>query len=76
MTLFDTAAMYAGGASERRLGEFSSDEALIATKFPATLWASANDLPGQLADSLARLRRTASTCTSTTFRPGAWTSRA
>jgi hypothetical protein len=47
--------MYAGGASERRLGEFSSDEALIATKFPATLLASADDMPGQLADSLARL---------------------
>ena len=51
VTLFDTAAMYAGGASERRLGEFSSDAALIATKFPATMWASADDLPGQLADS-------------------------
>ena len=57
VTLFDTAAMYAGGASERRLGEFCSDEALIATKFPATLWASADDMPRQLADSLARLRR-------------------
>jgi aryl-alcohol dehydrogenase-like predicted oxidoreductase len=57
VTLFDTAAMYAGGASERRLGELSSNEALIATKFPATLWASADDMPGQLADSLARLRR-------------------
>lgn len=57
VTLFDTAAMYAGGASERRLGELSSDAALIATKFPATLRASADDLPGQLADSLARLRR-------------------
>ena len=57
VTLFDTAAMYAGGASERRLGEFSSEEALIATKFPARLWASAEDMPGQLADSLARLRR-------------------
>jgi aryl-alcohol dehydrogenase-like predicted oxidoreductase len=57
VTLFDTAAMYAGGASERRLGEFSSDQALIATKFPATLWATADDMPGQLADSLARLRR-------------------
>lgn len=56
-TLFDTAAMYAGGASERRLGELSSDEALIATKFPANLWATADDMPGQLADSLARLRR-------------------
>jgi aryl-alcohol dehydrogenase-like predicted oxidoreductase len=30
---------------------------LIATKFPATLWATADDMPGQLADSLARLRR-------------------
>src|SRR4030095_16887996 len=56
-TLFDTAAMYAGGASERRLGELSSDEALIATKFPANLWATADDMPRQLADSLARLRR-------------------
>lgn len=37
VTLFDTAAMYAGGASERRLGQFSSDAALIATKFPATI---------------------------------------
>jgi aryl-alcohol dehydrogenase-like predicted oxidoreductase len=57
VTLFDTAAMYAGGASERRLGELSSDAALIATKFPATLRAGADDMPGQLADSLARLRR-------------------
>jgi aryl-alcohol dehydrogenase-like predicted oxidoreductase len=61
VTFFDTAAMYAGGASERRLGELSSDlssdEALIATKFPATLRATAEDMPGQLADSLARLRR-------------------
>ena len=57
VTLFDTAAMYAGGASERRLGELSDDAALIATKFPATLRVSADDMPGQLADSLARLRR-------------------
>ena len=57
VTLFDTAAMYAGGASERRLGELSCDAALIATKFPATMWATADDLPRQLADSLARLRR-------------------
>ena len=49
--------MCAGGASERRLGELSCDAALIATKFPATMWATADDLPRQLADSLARLRR-------------------
>lgn len=57
VTLFDTAAMYAGGASERRLGELSSDTALIATKFPATPWATADDMPIHLADSLARLHR-------------------
>ena len=57
VTLFDTAAMYAGGASERRLGELSSDTALIATKFPATPWATADDMPIHLADSLARLQR-------------------
>ena len=57
VTLFDTAAMYAGGASERRLGQFSSDAALIATKFPATIWAKAEDMPGQLLDSLSRLQR-------------------
>jgi aryl-alcohol dehydrogenase-like predicted oxidoreductase len=57
VTLFDTAAIYAGGASERRLGDLRSDRALIATKFPARLWASADDMPNQLADSLARLRR-------------------
>jgi len=56
-TLFDTAAMYAGGASERRLGELHNDQALIATKFPATFWATAEDMPGQLAASLSRLRR-------------------
>ena len=57
VTLFDTAAMYAGGASERRLGELSSDQALIATKFPASMRATADDMPSHLAASLARLHR-------------------
>jgi aryl-alcohol dehydrogenase-like predicted oxidoreductase len=57
VTLFDTAAMYARGASERRLGEMRNDQALIATKFPATIRATADDMPGQLAESLARLHR-------------------
>jgi aryl-alcohol dehydrogenase-like predicted oxidoreductase len=36
VTLFDTAAMYSNGASERRLGELArGTAALIATKFPA-----------------------------------------
>jgi aryl-alcohol dehydrogenase-like predicted oxidoreductase len=36
VNLFDTAAMYSGGASERRLGELAQGrDVLIATKFPA-----------------------------------------
>lgn len=59
VTLFDTAAMYGNGASERRLGELSQDTpALVATKFPPGLRASAEDLPAALQASLARLRRT------------------
>lgn len=58
VTLFDTAAMYSNGASERRLGELAhGTSALIATKFPPGLRATAEDLPGALAASLARLGR-------------------
>jgi len=56
-TLFDTAAMYSGGASERRLGQFSHPAALIATKFPGNLRARVEDMPKELDASLARLRR-------------------
>jgi len=57
-TLFDTAAMYSGGASERRLGELArGTKAIIATKFPPGLRATADDLPAALAASLARLGR-------------------
>ena len=36
VNLFDTAAMYSGGAAERRLGELArGKDVLIATKFPA-----------------------------------------
>ena len=56
--LFDTAAMYAGGASERRLGELTHGrEVLIATKFPSGFRFRADDLPEELAASLARLGR-------------------
>ncbi len=56
VTLFDTAAMYAGGASERRLGEFApGTEAIIATKFPPRIRATEADLPSALDASLARL---------------------
>jgi aryl-alcohol dehydrogenase-like predicted oxidoreductase len=58
-TLFDTAAMYSGGASERRLGELArGTSALLATKFPANPLSRAERLPIDLEASLARLGRT------------------
>jgi aryl-alcohol dehydrogenase-like predicted oxidoreductase len=58
VTLFDTAAMYSFGAAERRLGELAPDHGLqIATKFPASMRARADDLPATLEASLARLGR-------------------
>lgn len=58
VNLFDTAAMYAGGASERRLGELArGKEVLIATKFPASPFANAEAMPKDLDASLARLQR-------------------
>jgi aryl-alcohol dehydrogenase-like predicted oxidoreductase len=58
VNLFDTAAMYSGGASERRLGELARDkDALIATKFPGAFFFRTEDLPKELDASLARLGR-------------------
>lgn len=58
VTFFDTAAMYSGGASERRLGELARGKALlIATKFPPNLFPHAEDMPQALDASLARLAR-------------------
>ncbi len=46
ITLFDTAAMYSSGASERRLGELARDQAvLIATKFPGSLFFRTENMP-------------------------------
>ncbi len=56
--LFDTAAMYSGGASERRLGELvSGKDVLIASKFPSNLSFRAERFPQELEGSLARLGR-------------------
>jgi aryl-alcohol dehydrogenase-like predicted oxidoreductase len=56
--LFDTAAFYSGGASERRVGELAHDkDALIASKFPGSLSFKAEQLPKELEASLARLER-------------------
>jgi aryl-alcohol dehydrogenase-like predicted oxidoreductase len=58
VTLFDTAAMYSGGASERRLGELArGKELVIATKFPSGLRSTAEAMPKDLTASLGRLGR-------------------
>jgi aryl-alcohol dehydrogenase-like predicted oxidoreductase len=59
VTLFDTAAMYSGGAAERRLGELArGKEVLLATKFPPGPFSRTDSLPQALEASLARLGRT------------------
>lgn len=58
VNLFDTAAMYSGGASERRLGELAEGrDVLIASKFPSGFRFRAEGFPEELDASLARLRR-------------------
>ena len=60
VNFFDTAAMYSGGGSERRLGELAQGEAVIvATKFPPNPLSRADELPAALDASLGRLRREA-----------------
>lgn len=58
VTLFDTAAMYSGGASERRVGELARGQGqavLIATKFPGSFFFRPDNLPHELDASLERL---------------------
>ena len=56
--LFDTAAMYSGGAAERRLGELARGKnVLIATKFPSGFSFRAEELPKELEGNSARLSR-------------------
>jgi len=58
VNLFDTAAMYSGGAAERRLGELArGQDVLIATKFPSGFSFRAEELPKELEGNLARLGR-------------------
>jgi aryl-alcohol dehydrogenase-like predicted oxidoreductase len=59
VTLFDTAAMYSNGASERRLGELTrGKDVLLATKFPPSPFSRTESMPKELEASLARLGRT------------------
>jgi aryl-alcohol dehydrogenase-like predicted oxidoreductase len=58
VNLFDTAAMYSGGAAERRLGELARDQdVMIASKYPSGLSFRAEDFPKELEASLRRLGR-------------------
>lgn len=58
VNLFDTAAMYAGGASEQRLGELAAGKDVrIASKFPGGFRFRAEDFPRELDGSLHRLGR-------------------
>jgi aryl-alcohol dehydrogenase-like predicted oxidoreductase len=58
VNFFDTAGMYSAGGSERRLGELAEGkDVVIATKFPLTPLARAQDLPVALQTSLGNLQR-------------------
>jgi aryl-alcohol dehydrogenase-like predicted oxidoreductase len=58
VNFFDTAGMYSAGGSERRLGELAEGkDVVIATKFPLTPFARAEDLPVALEASVGNLRR-------------------
>jgi aryl-alcohol dehydrogenase-like predicted oxidoreductase len=58
VNFFDTAAMYSGGGSERRLGELARDkDVIIATKFPPSPLSRTDAMPAALEASLVRLRR-------------------
>jgi len=56
--LIDTAAMYANGASERRVGELARGrDVILATKYPPSPFSNLGDYPKALEASLARLER-------------------
>jgi aryl-alcohol dehydrogenase-like predicted oxidoreductase len=58
VNFFDTAAMYSGGASERRLGELAQGmDVIIASKFPGSFFFRAADFSKELDASLKRLGR-------------------
>ena len=58
INLFDTAAMYGAGASERRLGELTAGkDVIIATKFPSGPMGRVDSFPKALEASLDRLGR-------------------
>ena len=60
VNFFDTAAMYSGGGSERRLGELAQGTpVIVATKFPPRPLSRTEEMPAALDASLGRLQRDA-----------------
>jgi aryl-alcohol dehydrogenase-like predicted oxidoreductase len=58
VNLFDTAAIYSGGAAERRLGELARDQdVIVASKYPSGFSFRPEDFPKELEATLARLGR-------------------
>lgn len=58
VNLFDTAAMYSGGAAELRLGELTRGrDVIIATKYPSGFSFRVEDFPKELEMTLTRLGR-------------------
>src|SRR5512146_630412 len=58
VNLFDTAAMYSGGASERRLGELARGrDVIVATKYPSGFSFRVEEFPKELEVTLSRLGR-------------------
>ncbi len=58
VNLFDTAAMYSGGASERRLGELARGrDVIVATKYPSGFSFRVEEFPKELEMTLSRLGR-------------------
>ncbi len=58
VNLIDTAPIYSGGASERRVGELArGKDMLIATKFPPSPFSGNDSFPKALEASLTRLQR-------------------
>jgi aryl-alcohol dehydrogenase-like predicted oxidoreductase len=58
VNLVDTAAMYANGASEKRVGELAHGrDVIVATKFPPSPFSRPDAFPDAIAASLKRLQR-------------------
>ena len=76
VNFFDTAAMYSGGGSERRLGELAQGrDVVVATKFPLARSGAPTTCPPRSTRALPVCDGMKSISISTTSRRDVWTSR-